>query len=350
MARHLLVASVVFSTAAGGVTQPFLKPRYDREQLRFNTRSVQSVAVSADGKYMAVGTTAGLMGKAATIFIVDAATGKAVRTIAEHQYEIDSLSFSKDGRLLFSGSKDTTIGVWEVATGKEVKRLDGHRDRVTALAVSEDGRRLVSCTGWSRAWRESEEFRVWDLGKNETVKRIPVPASQYNRHGAISVKITPDLGFALAIVGDTSSARELYLIDLANSKSTELMATNKLDRSYLTACAISADGKVGVSAHDDLKIRYWDLTKKSLVRQVQAPRQKVVGLAFTPDGSRLALDHEDGSVRMWDAKTDAEQLRTEAIGGKGFSNWGNVVFTSDGKSLVTTTQDYVFIWDVGIRK
>lgn len=151
----------------------------------------------------------------------DATSGKTLRTISEHENGITALAFSHDSRLLFSGSKDATIGIWEVTSGKEVKRLDGHRDRVTALAVSEDGKRLVSCTGWSRASKESEEFRIWDLNTGKTVARIPIPPPVLTRNnGAFMVKIAPDLSFALVIVGDPSSAKDLFVVDLAKGSVT----------------------------------------------------------------------------------------------------------------------------------
>lgn len=353
MRENLFIAVIVLVATSGAVAQPYSpKPKYERELLRFSSWpiDVESVAVTADGKLLAVGTV-GWKDKEPKIHIVNAATGKSQRTLVGHESSVMSLAFSMDGQRLYSGSEDSTIGVWDVATGKEIKRIDGHQDRVTALAVSADGKRLLSCTGWSRGGKEPEEFRLWDIEKSQTVKRFPVPAPVKSRsNGAFVVKIAPDLGSALLIVGDPSYGNDLFLVDLTKGDSVSLQWKSDQQYSYTKACAISPNSKFGVSAHGDRKIRYWDLQQKKLLREIQAPRKDIIGLAISPDGSRVALDHDDGAVRIWDTKTDSELLQLEATGGRSFIGWGDILFCPNGDRLVTTGGGFCFLWDVTTAK
>ena len=47
-----------------------------------------------------------------------------------HSSLINSVVFSADGEYLASGSSDNTIGVWRVSSGERIKTLTGHSSSV----------------------------------------------------------------------------------------------------------------------------------------------------------------------------------------------------------------------------
>jgi WD40 repeat protein len=57
---------------------------------------------------------------------------------------VRSVSFSPDGSLLASGSKDKTIKLWRVSDGSLVRTLTGHTDWVMSVSFSPDGSLLAS--------------------------------------------------------------------------------------------------------------------------------------------------------------------------------------------------------------
>jgi WD40 repeat protein len=65
-------------------------------------------------------------------------------------------------------------------------------------------------------------------------------------------------------------------------------------------------------------------------------------VAFTPDGSRLAVGRSDGSIRIWDPRAGAELLTLR--GHKGAV--ASLVFTADGRKLVSVARDEAArVWD-----
>ncbi len=51
---------------------------------------------------------------------------KEVTTLLGHSSSVNSVAFSSDGKYLASGSKDKTIKLWSVEWQKEVTTLLGH--------------------------------------------------------------------------------------------------------------------------------------------------------------------------------------------------------------------------------
>ncbi|GAA4632486.1 hypothetical protein GCM10023196_066130 [Actinoallomurus vinaceus] len=65
------------------------------------------------------------------------------------------MAFSRDGKTLATGSKDSTARLWDVATGRTTAALTGHTDWVTSVAFSPDGKTLAtgSWDNTARLWK-----------------------------------------------------------------------------------------------------------------------------------------------------------------------------------------------------
>ena len=57
---------------------------------------------------------------------------------------VTSVAISPNGRLVAAGSLDTVVRIWNVATGQLIQKLRGHQDSVYSVVFTPDGRSLVS--------------------------------------------------------------------------------------------------------------------------------------------------------------------------------------------------------------
>ena len=73
----------------------------------------------------------------------DFAARGIIRQIPTRSGDIRSIAFSPDGKTLVGADYDS-LGIWELATGKERGRWDGHRAWVWSVAFSRDGRLVAS--------------------------------------------------------------------------------------------------------------------------------------------------------------------------------------------------------------
>jgi WD40 repeat protein len=135
------------------------------EPLTGHSDIVMSLSFSPDGQILASGSRDG------TIILWDMKTYQPIgQPLAGHTDWVYSVDFNPDGRMLASGSRDQTVILWDIATRQQIGQpLTGHTDGVEGIAFSPDGRVLASAGG------EDKRVILWKVDLNswtETACRI----------------------------------------------------------------------------------------------------------------------------------------------------------------------------------
>src|SRR5262249_17742333 len=144
-------------------------------------RYPSGLALSPDGRTAAV-----CAGRA--VHLIDAGSGKLVRTLQGHTSSAVCAAFSADGKQLVSGGDHGAVRVW----GKELKAFRGHDSYVKAVAFGPDARHLLS--GGSDA-----SVRLWEVAKGEELKAFrkhtePLVAVAFLAGGRQTLSASRDAG------------------------------------------------------------------------------------------------------------------------------------------------------------
>lgn len=110
-----------------------------------------------------------------------------------HRDFVSGLAFSRDGKLLATGSMDGTIRLWETADGQLSAALPGHMEETTDVAFSPDGNTLASLG-------HGESFKLWHLPTRREVYSETLPDA------GIYLQFSPD-GHWLAVMTDQQKLR-----------------------------------------------------------------------------------------------------------------------------------------------
>jgi WD40 repeat protein/DNA-binding SARP family transcriptional activator len=349
-------------------------------------RAIWAAAFSPDGRTLATGDGQG------NVILWDVSEGRAIESLEGHNDAITGVAFDPDGRTLYTASADSTARIWDVAGYRRLARPfrtnrvnDPGASDPRAFALSPDGRTLAAAR---------RDGRV-DLIDAETL-RSTGGFEAFADRPALAIEYSPD-GSQLAVAGqgggvglwDAGSGKRVGPLLSSPRGPTNAHTRNVRALAFGPGGLLAAAGVGDVGKKD--AVRIWDLDERTLIRRpLRLPQ--VSGLAFSPDGSRLAIafgfrgttgNPDPDGVEILDVRNDETiaTLRADEVGSVAFSpdgsllaggeldgdvlqwatdGWGrvgaplasggeapSVAFSPDGRALATSdSRGAVALWDV----
>jgi WD40 repeat protein len=233
----------------------------------------------------------------------------------------------------------------------ELRTLRTHSCGVVSLAFSADGQRLASVSsnvldrqrydghshqGISSASAGHGSLRIFRAADGRELVHFDHKADPIFR-----LTVSPD-GKSIACAGgklyepgyvkvfDTASGHEL--LNLTGHKGT------------VRGVAYSPDGRRIASASDDGTVKVWDAKSGEILKTIADRDSSITAIhdvTFSPDGTRLAGATLNRTAKIWDTTTGRELLALQGHAG----NVTRVVFSLDGQRVATASEDHtVKIW------
>ena len=286
---------------SAGAPASTLSASPDPQPARVGKREAKEVAVSPDGRTLAVAASTGL-------YFYDTTSLAEVRFIPTDAV-IYGVAFSPNGRFLASAAANGSVRLWDAQRGELVQMFEGHTGFVNSVAFSRDGRLLAS------GYRDGS-IRLWDAQR-----RLPLRLLGGQKEEVNCMAFSPD-GRLLASGSQDGS---VWLWDVARGALVRTLEGRNGAGGVLSV-AFSPDGRLIAAGYQYDDVRLWDAQTGQLVRTLEGE----MSVAFSPDGQRLAAVAEYGAIRIWDVTT-GQLLRTLAQGSLTTQN--RIVFSPDGRAL-----------------
>jgi WD40 repeat protein len=337
-----------------------------------HTGSVNDLAVTPDGKALITG------GDDRTVRVWDVGSGKQLRSYQGHMMKVLAVAVRPDGRQIASASEDGAIRLWDMSSEDDHKALTEATEPIWAVAVSPDGKHIAAAGA-------DKMVRIYEAETGKLEAELAGHTS-----AVTTLAFFPDSKRLVSAGGD----RVLRIWDITAKKPIQEIAGHELP---VLSVAVDPDGKVLVSGAADRSVRGWDpdsgkqlwsWTGKSAVCSVAirpgaktmavgtadgtlhvldisggSPKEMmttsahvagVAGIAYSPDGSKLATAGGDGATRIWTIDDDGQPTALARFEGQpktgsssGFSPLSGIAFSPDNRFVATVGADTVVrIWDV----
>jgi WD40 repeat protein/S-adenosylhomocysteine hydrolase len=282
---------------------------------------VLSVSYSKDGQKFGVVCLDG------TVFVYDMKAGQVWRFLSENVKGTISVAFSPDEKTVAFGSYDENVYLCDIK-GKAVKILRGHTGNVNGVDFSPDGEMVVSGSS-------DETVRLWCVKSGKELRIF----SGHTR-GVYRVIFSPN-GKMILSNSDDGTAR------LWDVESGVVLQVLHFQKSYIQSIAFTPDGRTIGSGHNDGMVCLWDVASGMVLRFSHEHTDGVERVVFSSDGKMMVSGGDDGTVRLWDVGswTILNILR----GYRGSIN--SVALNRDGKTIVSGCKyGMVRLWDVENRE
>ncbi|KAJ1916580.1 WD repeat-containing protein slp1 [Mycoemilia scoparia] len=259
-----------------------------------NSPYVSSVNWSADGSYLAIGTSDG------DCQIWDADAQSKIRSMTGHQARVGSLSWSK--HILTSGCRDGSIWHHDVRVAShKVGELLAHSGEVCGLKWRSDGQLLAS-------GGNDNLVNIWDA-------RASVPKfTKTNHTAAVKALAWSPWQLNLLATGGGSYDRHVHFWNTTTTARLHSIDTG----SQVTSIIWSNQYKELVTSHGfpDNHLAIWSYPSLSKIVDIPAHDTRVLHSAISPDGQTVATVASDENLKFWKLfETKAKSAKTaSAIG------------------------------------
>jgi WD40 repeat protein len=252
----------------------------ERKEIARWPDAARMLAVSSDGKFVAQVRASG------RIDLFDGSTGKHIKDLGVPGADYQFMEFVKDDSMLVVGSSSGEVHVCDVATGKLRQEKTGHAAAVTGVHVLPNGE-LLTCGA-------DGYIHIWDASGKELHKFL-------------------------------------------------------CEERGINALVVSEDGKTAFTAGGVLepRVRAWNISKGDKIREYfQSQSSSLSATSLSINGKRLAVGFLGSGIHLLETESFKLLGRMQSHSGGPFlgSNPRDIVFAAGGRLIARDGPGY-YIWD-----
>ncbi|MFM9996375.1 MAG: protein kinase domain-containing protein [Phycisphaerales bacterium] len=261
---------------------------------------------------------------AGMVYVRDALTLDLQHQFQAHPGTTYCIAFSPDGEVLASAGSDEQVALWSASDWSLIRRADLKAGGVRGMDFSPDGSMIVA-TGW----------RTTVVVDARTLEPAAAGVTLPDFRGGWCAQFIPDARTLVTTSRGPGDARLWAVGPYAGARTVVAHAGT------VVGLAVSPDGTRLASSGTDGSYKIWDAASAAELK-AWTSRSPVRAMAFSPDGLWLASAHSSGTVRA-NPLTDVGRRTNDGKGHRGSVE--GLAYRPDGRLVSGGTDGTIRLWE-----
>ena len=238
-------------------------------------KNLTKIQISPNEKYFAVGNINGV------VKVYSLPDGKLIKRFTGHVGKINTLTFTKDGKRLFSGGFDLVGRMWKIEENGELDSRKSqtfklHRNPLLSIKLFEDDKKIAIASA-------DNSISIWDIENNLFPEQvIEGNTKTSHRHEITDIAITKDNKTLVSCSKDR-------LLKTFNLEKQEHISDFVGHRHQVVAVKL-LDDKYIISASEDRKVIVWNRESQKILKSITPAKETFpIDIALFPKSKESIL-------------------------------------------------------------
>lgn len=288
-----------------------------------NNGNIESISFSRNSKLLA------LISTDSAVEVWDITDDKRIAKLNRLSEKISCATFFQQTDFIACGSVDGKVGIWDSSNGARVRKLEGHSSRIEGFAFS-------SHLGCLASGSHSGNIKIWNTKSGKCLHVIPAHLKMIE-----ALTFSPDSKLLASC--SLNSKNPIKLFKTGDWSCSMTLSGHK---SSVRSLKFSHDSKLLASGSRDNTIKLWDTDSGACLQTLHSHQSFPESVVFSHDSQILASGSNDYTIRIWDAKSRQKTRRLDSHGCQSL-----LYFSKDSSRLASVADDEagsirgIKIWD-----